>query len=116
VIYKGDAQKSYRLLLGNAEAQTPSYDLASLRSVLIEYPSRLAELGDLRPNPGYRPPGNYFQEGRMNLLLLGVLLLCVVVLLLLSLRLLRHPHEPPAASGPAASDKTDGEGPPPTAT
>lgn len=87
VIYKGDAQKAYRLLIGNPTAQSPTYDLASLSSVLIEYPSRLAELGELTSNTGYRPPGNYFQEGRMNLVLLGVLLLCVVVLLLLSLRL-----------------------------
>ncbi len=101
VIYKGDAQKEYRLLIGNPEAQTPTYDLASLRDVLIDYPARLVVLGSLVPNPGFRPPSNYFREGRMNLVLLGVLGLCVVVLLGLSLRLLRHPHpepQPPASS------------------
>jgi hypothetical protein len=113
VIYKADAQKAYRLLIGNPTAQSPSYDLASLRSVLIEYPSRLATLGELTPNPGFRPPGNYFQEGRMNLLLLGVLLLCVLVLLLLSLRLIRSPHPaPPAGSSEATEAATKDPTPP----
>ncbi len=107
VIYKGDAQKEYRLLLGNPDAQSPTYDLASLRDVLIDYPARIAMLGSLVPNPGFRPPSNYFQEGRMNLVLLGVLGLCVVVLLALSLRLLRHPHPEPQ---PPSS--TDGSPPP----
>lgn len=93
VIYKGDAQNSYRLLLGNPSLGSPSYDLASLSQVLIEYPSKLAQLGELAANPGHRPQGNYFHEGRMNLVLLGVLLLCVVVLLGLSIRLVRAPHQ-----------------------
>lgn len=114
VIYKGDAQKAYRLLIGNPTAQSPTYDLASLSSVLIEYPSRLAELGELTSNTGYRPPGNYFQEGRMNLVLLGVLLLCVVVLLLLSLRLVRAPHAPPPVSGTGPGGDDDAPSAPQT--
>lgn len=92
VIYKGDAQNSYRLLLGNPSLSSPSYDLVSLSQVLVEYPSKLAQLGELAANPGYRPPGNYFHEGKMNWVLLGVLLLCVLVLLGLSIRLVRAPH------------------------
>lgn len=102
VIYKGDAQNSYRLLIGNPSVGSPSYDLASLSQVLVDYPSKLASLGDLAQNPGYRPPGNYFQEGRMNWVLLGVLLLCVVVLLGLSIRLVRAPHQ--ASEGDAPNE------------
>jgi hypothetical protein len=103
VIYKGDAQNSYRLLLGNPSVGSPSYDLASLSQVLVEYPSKLASLGELAPNSAYRPPGNYFQEGRMNWVLLGVLLLCVVVLLGLSIRLVRAPHQ--ASDGESPSER-----------
>ena len=109
LIYKGDAQKEYRLLIGNPDVQAPSYDLASLRNVLLDYPARLVVLGSLMANPNFRPPSNYFQEGRMNLVLLGVLLLCVVVLLALSLRLLRNPH--PEKAPPI---DTDGQNPPPS--
>ncbi|HNI61611.1 MAG TPA: hypothetical protein PKW11_16845, partial [Pseudomonadota bacterium] len=109
LIYKGDAQKEYRLLIGNPDVQAPSYDLASLRNVLLDYPARLVVLGSLMANPNFRPPSNYFQEGRMNLVLLGVLLLCVVVLLALSLRLLRNPH--PEKTPPI---DTDGQNPPPS--
>jgi hypothetical protein len=84
------APGAYRLLIGNAQAQPPRYDIASLRKEILAYSAVAVEAGPIEPNAAYRRrAGDYLTDVPPSLLLWGTLLAAVVVLLLLTLRILR---------------------------
>ncbi|MBI5817657.1 MAG: DUF3999 family protein [Verrucomicrobia bacterium] len=81
---------SYRLLLGNERAQSPRYDIQSLRREVLAYSAVPASLASLEPNPAHRrSAADYFQSAPPTLALWGVLLVAVVGLLVLTVRLLK---------------------------
>lgn len=83
---------TYRLLLGNAEAEAPQYDLASLRREVLAYSAASVPLEASRGNPAFRRfAGDFLQDAPPTLLLWGTLLATVGALLWLTLRVLRQP-------------------------
>ncbi len=92
VAFKWDGEvRDLRLLLGNAEAERPAYDLEMLRAELLAYDTVRASLGDAQPNPHYRRPfSDYFRGGSSLVVLWVTLAVLVVGLLLLTARLLRE--------------------------
>jgi len=83
---------AYRLLLGNAEAVAPRYDLASLRREVLAYSAAAVPLGASRANPAFRRyAGDFLKDAPPTLLLWGTLLATVGALLWLTLRVLRQP-------------------------
>ena len=82
----------YRLLLGNAEAAPPSYDLASLRREVLAYSAVGVEVGPADDNPAFsRRPWERLGDAPSTLLLWGALGGSVIALLLLTARILRQP-------------------------
>ncbi|MBZ0112282.1 MAG: hypothetical protein K8J08_07480 [Thermoanaerobaculia bacterium] len=82
---------SYELLLGDAEAETPRYELETVRNVALSIESALPTIGPLEPNPnrGFR----WGTGGRLSRFLLwGAMGLAVLVLIALTLRLARAPE------------------------
>jgi hypothetical protein len=91
VIFKLKPEEgSYRLLLGNDRAQSPRYDIQSLRRELLAYSAVPALLAPLEPNAAYRRfASDYFKSAPPTVLLWGVLIMAVVGLLALTVRLLK---------------------------
>jgi len=86
---------SYRLLLGNADAAAPRYDLASLRREVLAFSAVAAPLGASRTNPAARGfAGEFLQDTPPTLLLWGTLLATVGALLWVTMRVLRQPPGP----------------------
>jgi hypothetical protein len=89
------SEGGYRLLLGNAKAAPPRYDIQSLRQELLAYsatPVRDGDIGPLEVNTAYRrSAADYFQTAPPTVALWGVLLVAVVGLLTLTVRLLKQP-------------------------
>ncbi|MCX6908067.1 MAG: DUF3999 family protein [Verrucomicrobia bacterium] len=87
------SEGGYRLLLGNAKAAPPRYDIQSLRQELLAYsatPVHDGDIGPLEVNTAYRrSAADYFQTAPPTLALWGVLLVAVAGLLALTVRLLK---------------------------
>jgi hypothetical protein len=87
------AEGGYRLLIGNAKALPPRYDIQSLRQELLAHsatPVRDGDIGPLEVNAAYRRgAADYFQTAPPTVALWGVLLVAVVGLLVLTVRLLK---------------------------
>jgi hypothetical protein len=82
----------YRLLLGNAAAQAPRYDIASLRQEVLSYSALPVTPGAVERNPAFRRrAGDYFKNAPPTVILWGALLAAVVVLVLLTARLVKQP-------------------------
>jgi hypothetical protein len=97
---------SYRLLLGNPQADAPRYDLAALRREVLCYSARMAAAGPLEVNPAYRRSmSEYFRAAPPTLLLWGVLIVAVAALLWLTLRILHAEPAPPRTEHPTADDR-----------
>ena len=89
LVFKADVG-SYRLLLGNAEAAAPRYDLLSLRQEVLAYSARSVEASPLEPNPAFRrSAADYFRATPPIALLWGALVVAVAALLFLTARVLR---------------------------
>lgn len=85
-----------RLLLGNAEARSPRYDLVALRQAVLDHSAVVLAPGALGPNPAFRRGvSDYLRQAPPTLLLWGVLLAAAVTLLLLTARILSR-DSPPA--------------------
>ncbi|MFA6560459.1 MAG: DUF3999 family protein [Verrucomicrobiia bacterium] len=91
VVFKLKSEEDgYRLLLANERAQSPRYDIQSLRREVLAYSAVPASLAPLEPNPAHRrSAADYFQSAPPTLALWGVLLVAVVGLLALTVRLLK---------------------------
>jgi hypothetical protein len=84
----------YRVLLGNAEAEPPRYDIETLRQQVLDYAAVPLTAEAITQNPGYRPrAGDYLRAAPPTLLLWGALGLAVAGLLLVTARLLRARSE-----------------------
>lgn len=93
----------YELLVGNAAATVPRYDLDRVRDVVLGVHSGEASMGQLEPNPGYSrlaPLVSAERAGSLisQVVLWAVLAGAVVVLTAVTLRLVRGKpdDEPPA--------------------
>jgi hypothetical protein len=90
------APGEYRLLLGNQDAQSPSYELGSLRREVLAYaavPLELPPLATNAVNPGYeRGISDYIREAPPRAILWTALGGAVIVLLLLMRRILTRPE------------------------
>jgi hypothetical protein len=96
VVFKGTAG-TYRVLLGNPQAGTPRYDIASLGQDVLAYSALVTQAGPLEANPSYRRHAtDYFAETPPTVLLWVTLLLAIVALLALTLRILQRPGGPVA--------------------
>jgi hypothetical protein len=86
---------AYLLLLGNRDATTPRYDLASLRREALAYSALAATASPAEANPAFRRlAGDYFGNAPPTLLLWGTLLAAVGTLLMLTARVIRQPPGP----------------------
>ena len=80
----------YRVLLGNREAESPRYDIESLRREILSYSAVRIEAAPLEVNPAFRRPVSDVLGGvPSSVLLWGVLAVAVITLLALTVRLLR---------------------------
>jgi len=81
-----------RLLLGNAEAAAPRYDIDALRREVLSYSAEPLQAGGLEPNPAFRRRArDYLRDAPPTLVLWGVLAAAVAALLFLTARLVRPP-------------------------
>jgi hypothetical protein len=88
--FKAKGAGETTLLVGNAEAAPPDYDIASLRRLVLDYAATPAEAGDSQDNPAYRRRiADYFRDAPPTLVIWGSLIALCVVLLALTARLLR---------------------------
>lgn len=97
----------FRVLLGNAEAEQPRYDLAGLRAEVLAFSAVPLVPHDAVANGAYRRGvGEYFRDAPPALVLWGTLALAVLGLGWLTARVLRHPPagpEPPPPPPPDAA-------------
>jgi hypothetical protein len=78
----------YELLVGNDAAESPRYDLARVRDVVLALDAAAVDAGPLEPNPGYRAPSPLSEGPKRTTVILWVVLgIAVVVLLVTTLRL-----------------------------
>lgn len=83
-----------RLLLGNARALAPRYDIETLRREVLAYNAIPAAAGALTANPDYsRRVSEWTGDLPAKAWIWGALLLAVAALLMLTFRLLGKPHE-----------------------
>lgn len=90
-VYFPAPEGDYALLLGNPEAEPPSYELARARDLVLAVTAAPVQASQLVDNPAHRL-GIRFLGGRplQQLLLWVALVIAVVVLALFTLRLARH--------------------------
>lgn len=103
---------SYRLLVGDAEAEAPAYEIARATDLVLAVKAADATVGAPAANPAHVEPAWYASADWHVWLLWGVLLFAVVVLGVLTLRLARHVEDDPPA-GEAAAPEPSGDGEPP---
>jgi hypothetical protein len=95
VVFKGD-RGTYRILLGNRRAETPRYDIGSLKQDVLAYSALVTPAGPLEANPAFkRGLGDYFADTSNTPLLWITLVIAVLALLALARRIVQQP-EPPA--------------------
>jgi hypothetical protein len=83
---------SYRVLLGQPDAASPQYDLASLRAVVLAYSALPVSAAPLAANSAHRRVArDYLFQAPPTLLLWGSLALAVLGLLYLTARIVRQP-------------------------
>ena len=91
LVFKASAG-SYRVLLGNADAASPRYDLLSLRQEVLAYSALPVQAAPVAANPQFRRSAReYFRGAPPTALLWGTLVLAVGALLFLTARVLRPP-------------------------
>jgi hypothetical protein len=86
---------AHRLLLGNAKAQAPRYDIAGLAREVLSYSAVPLSAEPGQDNPAFRrSAADYFKQAPPTLLLWGSLIAAVAGLLLLTIRILKQPAQP----------------------
>lgn len=94
LVFKAGAGE-YRVLLGDAEAAPPRYDIAPLAQEFLTYSALPVAAGALEPNLRHRQSAlESLRRLPGTLLLWGTLAAAVVALLLLTARTLRQPPQP----------------------
>jgi len=89
--FVAEPAESYRLLLGEPEADPPRYELERVREVVLAVESRPVQTGPLEDNPDFRRGARLgSSKGLQTLALWGVLGLAVVLLAWLTLKLARQ--------------------------
>jgi hypothetical protein len=94
VYFVADPERSYRLLLGEPEAERPRYELERVRPVVLAVESREVETGLLEANPAFRRSARLgSSRGLQRLALWGALAVAVALLGWLTLKLARQEGE-----------------------
>lgn len=88
----------YGVVVGDLDAEAPSYDLYRAEALLALLEADDAELGPLAENPAYHEPTFFERSGWETIVLTGVLGLVVLVLFVLTLRIARAEPTPPPTS------------------
>ncbi len=95
IVFKAQAGQ-LRLLLGNAGARAPRYDLVTLRQAVLDHSAVVLTASALGPNPAFRrSASDYLRQAPPTLLLWGVLLAAALALLLLTARILSRGSRAP---------------------
>ncbi len=81
----------YRALLGNPDAATPQYELASARELAVGLPAAEAEASSLDSNPRYHRPSALATRSGRTVALWMALGVSVLALVALTLKLVREP-------------------------
>ena len=90
VAFKAKGAGQTTLLVGNASATRPDYDIASLSQLVLAYAATPVEAGASESNPAYRRhAADYFRDAPPTLMVWGALLALLFVLLVLTVRLVR---------------------------
>jgi hypothetical protein len=105
-LYLAAPAGEYALLVGNADAKAPSYELERVRDVILAVSSGTAEPAVLAANPAYSVRARLASEERLEgtlsgIVLWGVLIAAVVVLTVVTLRLAWR-EEPGSGKSPTA--------------
>lgn len=99
---------SYRLLVGQPDAQAPTYEIERVRDLLGTIPLDDATLGPLAPNPAHHEPTFWERTDSSTLVLWSVLVLAILVLGVLTWRASQAPE--PAGGGKSKSEsESEGE-------
>lgn len=94
VYFVADPERSYRLLLGEPEAERPRYELERVREVVLAVESRTVETGPLETNPDFRRGARLSSwRGLQRVALWVALGLAVALLGGLTLKLARQESE-----------------------
>ncbi|MCU0677596.1 MAG: DUF3999 domain-containing protein [Myxococcota bacterium] len=100
---------SYRVVVGNAEAEAPRYELEDAIDLVLAVRSVVAELGEVRDNPAHEPPAFWKRVDVTTFLVWGVLIFAVLVLGVVTLRLVRSGAEPESGGAPATGTAASAE-------
>lgn len=104
---------SYRVLVGDRQAEAPRYELGDALDLVLAVRSVPATLGEMRDNPAHEPPAFWRRADITTFLVWGVLILAVILLGVLTLRLARNgaAEAPAVASAPPSNDTPSNETP-----
>jgi hypothetical protein len=84
---------AYRLLLSNAGAAPPRYDIAALRREILAYSAIPLSAVPAAASPSFRRQlSEYFSNAPPTLVLWGTLIVAIVALLLLTAKILKRPE------------------------
>lgn len=116
-LYVAAPAGTYRLLVGDVEAQAPRYEIEQARSLVMAVQAGEGVVGEARANPAHVAPAWHEAAELSTWIVWGVLLLAVLVLGAVTLRLARSAPEPEPALGaqapsPAGSQAGSDEPPP----
>jgi hypothetical protein len=104
-LYVAAPAGEYTLLLGNAEDQPPSYELARVSTAVLAVRSNDAQAGPLEENPQYSSGARLAMgSGPQQVLLWVALVLVVGVLAVMTLKMVRQKPVEEAAPKPRSSD------------
>lgn len=100
VYFVADPDQSYRLLLGEPEAERPRYELERVREVVLAVESRTVETGPLDTNPDFRRGARLSSRRGLQQVALWIALgLAVVLLGGLTLKLARQESDTGGTGG-----------------
>lgn len=117
-VYLAAPAGEYRLLVGDAEASAPAYEIERARALVLAVRAGRAELGELAANPAHVAPPWYEAAELSTWIVWALLLVAVLVLGFVTLRLARAEPGPggPPPDGPPPGDEgggsKDGDEPP----
>lgn len=96
----------YRVLVGDDDAEPPTYEIEAIRGLLDTVPIDVATLGALAPSPDFHEPTFWERTGTSTLALWAVLVLAILVLGVLTWRVSHAPDAPSVSPAPAPATST----------
>lgn len=101
---------AYRVLVGDADAEPPEYEVAAARELILLIAAAEAEIGEATANPAHVSPPWYETSDWHAWLLWAVLLLTMLILGLLTVRVARaDPEDEPGPVVELSNEETSSE-------